>query len=322
MNKIFFFCCLSFLFISCFKKDENNSKNSIGAINTISLVMDDQLWNGSIGDSIRNKFARPVEGLSKEEPLFDINQYPISVMEGFVTKARTIIVVKKGATNHFEIQRNVYATPQTLIQITGKSLTDLLNTIEKKSPLIIKIIQEGEIKAHQLLLNDSLNNLNEIPKQFQLDLKVPKHYSIDFNGHNFIWLKHEFPYGNTNLLLTQYPLKPIQSNDEVMNLVTKVHDSINAFYIKDKMPSSCLYIDKSYPYYVSKVKIDSKPAYEIKGIWRLSDSFMFGSFVTYLILDPKNDRIVSLEGFSYVPSRERRDYMHELESIIKGVKLN
>jgi hypothetical protein len=32
-------------------------------------VIDDQQWNGEIGDSIRNKFASPVIGLPQEEPL-------------------------------------------------------------------------------------------------------------------------------------------------------------------------------------------------------------------------------------------------------------
>lgn len=324
MNKrlFLFFSVLSLLFFSCKKQEGGVPRKSTGKINTIAVVIDDQLWNGIIGDSIRNKFASPVEGLSNEEPQFDINQYPINVMEGFVTKSRTIIVIKQGEENNFTIKKNEYAIPQNVIHITGKTLSDLSNIIEKRSPQIIKIIQESEIKAHQLLLNDSLVDPEAIQKQFKLILKIPKSYSCALKNESFVWFKSEFQSGSTSLLITQLPIGTINSEDNVLEKVIKVHDSIGTLYIRGKEPTSSLYIDKSYPLYLSEIILDGKPAYEIKGTWRLKDSFMFGAFINYLIVDSKNNRIIYLEGFCYIPSRERRDYMHELESIIKGMKIN
>ncbi|MGQ7945996.1 DUF4837 family protein [Flavobacterium sp. WC2509] len=322
MNKIFFFSLVTFLFFSCSKKNENSTRPSTAKINSISIVIDDQLWNGIIGDSIRNKFASPVEGLSKEEPQFDINQYPIHVMEGFVTKSRTVIVVKIGNENYFKINKNQYATPQNAIHITGKSISDILDIIEKRAPQIIKSIQEEEIKSHQLLLNDSLLNPLVIQKQFQLRLKIPKSYSYALKNTSFIWLKNEFTSGNTSLLITQLPISVIHSNDNVLEKVIQIHDSIGALYIKGKDATSGFYIDKSYPIYQSKITLDGKLTYETKGTWRLKDNFMFGAFINYLIVDSKNNRIIFLEGFCYIPSKEQRDYMHELETIIKSVQLN
>ncbi|WP_281636749.1 DUF4837 family protein [Flavobacterium marginilacus] len=321
-NLFLFFYFLTLLFFSCKKQDDDVPRKSTGKINTISVVIDDQLWNGIIGDSIRNKFASPVEGLSTEEPQFDINQYPINVMEGFVTKSRTIIVIKQGEENNFTIKKNQYAAPQNVIHITGKTLSDLLSIIEKRSPQIIKIIQDGEIKAHQLLLNDSLVDPTAIQQQFNLLLKIPKKYSYVLKNKSFVWLKSEFSSGSTSLLITQLPINTINAQDNVLNKVVKVHDSIGDLYIRGKEPASSLYIDKSYPFYLSKITLDGKPAYETKGTWRLKDSFMFGAFVNYLIIDSKNNRIIYLDGFCYVPSREKRNHMHELESIIKGVKIN
>jgi hypothetical protein len=324
MNKTLFllFTFLSLLFFSCKKQEDDMLKKSTGKINTISVVIDDQLWNGIIGDSIRNKFAKPVEGLSNEEPLFDINQFPTNVMEGFVTKSRTIIVVKQGNETNFTIKKNQYAIPQNVIHITGKTLTDILDILEKRTPQIIKIIQEGEIKTHQLLLNDSLVDPKVTQKQFKLTLKIPKNYSYVLKNESLVWFKNEFSSGSTSLLITQLPIGTINSEDNILEKVIKVHDSIGTLYIKGKEPNSSLYIDKSYPIYLSQIILDGKPAYETKGVWRLKNSFMFGAFANYLIVDSKNKRIIYLEGFCYVPSRERRDYMHELESIIKGVKIN
>ena len=45
----------------------------------------------------------------------------------------------------------------------------------------------------------------------------------------------------------------------------------------------------------------------------------YDPYATYSILDKKNNRILVLEGFCYAPSKEKRDLIHELESIIKSV---
>lgn len=322
MKKFFSFFILCFLFFSCSKKKENSSQPSNGKINSISIVIDDQLWKGIIGDSLRNKFAKPVEGLSKEEPQFDINQFPINVFEGFITKNRTIIIVKKGDKNNFSIKKNQYATPQNVIRISGKSLSDLLTIIEKNSQEITKIIQEGEITAHQLLFKDSLLDTQLIQNQLQLSLKVPKTYSYSLKNESFVWLIKEIPSGSTNLLITQFPLNTFKKDKSILNKLTKAHDSIGALYIKSKNSNSSQFIDKTYPIYFSQLTITDLPAYEIKGRWRMKNSFMFGSFIDYAIVDSKNDRVLFIAGFCYIPSGQRRDCRHELEAIIKGVRIN
>ena len=89
----FLFLFLATLFISC-KNREVKPVNALSAsVNEVSVLIDDQLWNGEVGDSIRNKFASSVIGLPQEEPLFTINQYPIKLLEGFVVNSRNSIVI-------------------------------------------------------------------------------------------------------------------------------------------------------------------------------------------------------------------------------------
>jgi hypothetical protein len=320
MNKIAIFLLFVTVLFSCSKKNENPARPSSGKINSISVVIDDKLWNGVIGDSIRNKFAKPVDGLPKEEPLFDINQYPTHLLEGFMTKSRTIIVIKIGSSNVFEIKKDKYATPQNVFHISGISVSDILEILEKHTPQMLQIIEAGEITEHQRLLNDSILNPRTIQKQFQIVLKVPSSYSYVIKEANFIWLKKEFISGSNSLLISQLPLNSIKNNSDVSSRILKLQDSIGALYIKGVEPTSTMYIDQSYPIYFLKTKLDGKVTYATKGTWRLKDSFMFGPFVNYMILDPDKNRILFLEGFSYSPSKDKRDFMHELESIVQGVK--
>lgn len=320
MNKALILFCFLILF-SCSKKQEFNSRHTSGKINAISIVIDNQLWNGIVGDSLRNKFASPVEGLPTEEPLFDINQYPSDVMEGFVTKSRAIIVIKKGGENRFSTQINKYATPQNVFYITGKSVADLLALIEIKTPVIIQRIKKGEIAAQQEVLRDSVVISQTILSQFQLYLKVPKKYSFSIKNNNFIWLKREFSTGSSSILVAQFPMENSNVEASALNLVMKIQDTIGTSYIKGQESDTNRYIDTSYPLYFSTTTLDGQIAYETKGTWRLKNSFMFGPFVSYLVMDSKKKRMVYLEGFCYVPSQDRRNLMHELEAILKGVKI-
>ena len=109
MNKVHFLLLLTALFFfSCKKKGDDANEKTTGDINTISVLIDDQLWKGEIGDTIRNKFASSVIGLPQEEPQFTINQYPIKFLEGYVVNSRNSIVIKKGASSEFEIKKNEF----------------------------------------------------------------------------------------------------------------------------------------------------------------------------------------------------------------------
>ena len=320
MNKThFLFLLIPFFFISCTKKSDTLPRKATGKINTISVIIDDQLWNGEIGDSIRNKFASPVIGLPQEEPLFTINQYPTKLMEGFMTDSRTIIVVKKEEKNEFVIKKNQYASPQNVFHISGTTNAEILKIIEKNTPKIIQIIKETEIAESQRINSLSLLNPQIIANKFRISLKVPSGYLYVVQNNNFIWLKKEIVSGNTSLLIYQVPISSIKKIPNNIANIVKMRDSIGNLYIRGTELDTHMITEEGYAPYLFKVKLNGKETYETKGTWELKNDFMSGPFINYAIVDEQNDRILVLEGFCYSPSNEERDLMHELESIIKSI---
>jgi hypothetical protein len=320
MNKTHFLLVLiPFLLISCLKTEKQPQPVS-GKPNTISIIIDDQLWYGEVGDSIRNKFASPVWGLTQEEPLFTINQYPARLLEGFVTDSRSIIVVKKAATDKFEIIRSK-ALPHNTFRIYGKSVDDIICSIEMNGSQIIKLIRDAEIEKIQQDNSKALLNPAVLKNKFHIDLQIPIGYEYMLHKKNFIWLKKEIISGNTSLLIYQVPIKQLTKSSDIVGNIVKMRDSIG-LYIKGREPNTQMITGEAYAPYFSTISLDRKKTFETKGTWELKNDFMTGPFINYAIVDQANKRILVIEGFCYSPSNQERDLMLELESIIKSVKID
>ncbi|KAF2509041.1 DUF4837 family protein [Flavobacterium foetidum] len=320
MNKThFLFLILSLLLVSCFKSEKQNQHVS-GKPNTISIIIDDQLWYGEVGDSIRNKFASPVLGLTQEEPLFTINQYPARLLEGFVTDSRSIIVVKKTTTEKFEVIRSKNL-PHNTFRIYGKSVDDLICSIELNSAEIIRMIRNAEIQKIQDDNRKSLLNPAVIKNKFHIGLEIPTGYEYMLHRKNFIWLKKDIISGNTSLLIYQIPLRSFNTKNNVVNSIIRMRDSIGR-NIKGREPNTRMITGEAYAPYFSTTILDGKKAFETKGTWELKNDFMAGPYINYSIIDPVYNRILVIEGFCYSPSNQERDLMLDLEAIIKSVKID
>jgi Domain of unknown function (DUF4837) len=303
---------VSSLMISCTLKKDKLTDDSSAAINTISVIIDDQLWNGEIGDSIRNKFASPVLGLPQEEPLFTINQYPVKFFEGFLTDARNILIIKKGVENKFEIKKRAF-------HISGRTTFDILEILEKNASSIIQKIRGAEIAHNQKIFKDSLLDTKKIQKKFNIDVIIPSKYEYVMRRRNFIWLKSEITSGNTSLIIYQIPLKSIHSNNAVNDIIN-TRDSIGKRYIHGSDRGTQMVTEEAYSPYFLKTTLAGRKTYETRGTWQMKNDFMSGPFINYTIFDKENRRILVLEGFCYLPSKEKRDLMFELESMIKSIQ--
>jgi hypothetical protein len=317
---LFLWLFVSFFAASCSFREEKVPEHSSDAINTISVIIDDQLWNGEVGDSIRNKFASPVLGLPQEEPLFTINQYPVKLFEGFSTDSHNIIIVKKGNENKFEFKQNEFATPQNAFHITGKTSFEIIELLEENAPEIIKKMRDIEIVHNQQIFKDSLLDTKKIQKKFNIDLLIPSKYEYVMRRKNFIWLKSEITSGSTSLIIYQIPWKSIRPKYAVTDVVI-TRDSIGRAYIHGSDYGTQMVSDEAYSPYFSKTTLAGNKAYETKGTWQMKNDFMSGPFINYVIFDKAHRRILVLEGFCYAPSKEKRDLMFELESIIKSIQI-
>lgn len=317
---LFFVLFFGILFSACRPKPDREHQIATGPINTISVIIDDQLWNGEVGDSLRNKFAGPVIGLPQEEPMFTINQYPLKLLEGFTTNARNIIIVKKEAQTKFEMVENEFARQQNVIHISAKTTAHLLELIEQHAPEIIQKMHDTEIAENQRIIDTAKIPTQKIRRKFGIDLKIPKGFNYVLQRRKFIWLKKEITSGNASILIYEFPIHRLLTSRNITKSIIQTRDSIGRLYIRGMSGHAPMITEDSYAPYLFRTRIAGRETYEAKGTWELRNDFMSGPFVHYQIMDRSRKRVLVIEGFCYDPSEEKRDIMFELEAIIKSVE--
>jgi len=324
-NIIFLSLFISLLFTGC-KESEEDSKiylaNSSGNINNISVVMDNSLWEGAIGEALRKTLAAPVDGLPQEEPMFSLNQMPPESFSGFVRKNRLFVKIEKGEKANFKIFNDPFAQPQTGVLITGNNSNEIIEQINENSAEIVKSLRDTEIKEKQRRINKSLKDDEKLKKNLGVSLKFPTAYRYAMENDDFFWIRKDIPKGNMEILVYSVPLNQIDSDTSIVANIIRMRDSIGKAHIPGPLEDSYMITEEAYAPYLFDSEIDGKFAYETKGTWEVKNAFMAGPFINYAVRDTVNNRYIILEGFTFAPATAKRDNMFELEAILKSAKID
>lgn len=302
-------------------KDQRILTASSGNINTLLVVVDNLLWDDSVGETIRNVFTAPVPALTQDEPLFSLSQMPSSVFDGFATKNRIILKIEKGGEAGMSILHEVYARPQTVVVVSGKTDQEINDLLEAHGEEIIAAFKAEELKENQRRIQISLMDDTPLQKALGVKLNFQTAYRYAKQDKDFFWIRKDIPTGTMDLMVYEVPLDYIRNGDSTILDIIRMRDSIGEVHIPGPVEGSYLITDGAYTPYLHETTIDGRPAYETKGIWDVKNAFMAGPFINYAIEDKPNNRYVVIEGYVFAPSVEKRNNIFELESIIKSIKI-
>lgn len=323
MKNLFAVIITTLVLFSCGEGSKNQRilSDSSGNINSLSVVVDNLLWENNVGDAIREVIGAPTEGLPQDEPLFTISQLPPQVFSDFTTRSRTILKIEKGKIAATKIGRDVYARAQTLVVVSGKTDTEIIDQLKINADKIIDAFQKEGLRENQRRTNLSLLDVKPIEDKLGVSLKISTAYKIAVEKDNFFWVRKNTRTGSMDLLIYEVPLDLIRKGDNAVDDVVKMRDSIGKTYIEGVLEDTYMVTEEAYAPYIFETSIDNKPTIETKGIWDLKNGFMSGPFINYAIEDKLNNRYVIVEGYVFAPSVAKRDFMFELESIIRTTNI-
>lgn len=309
--------------VACNQEKKKFLPNSNGQINSVAIVIDNQLWNGAVGDTLRNYFAQPLEGVpGAPEPLFSIHQIPPMIFKGNTRNSRNILIIDTNAKNRVDLRDTLFAKPQKVAYIIGQTTDDIISQIQQYAPQIISVFKDNEIKESQSRFKDSPNtNIEDISKKLGIKIMLPSLYSLVKQENNFFWIERRLKGGTANIIIYEMPLNSIPSDDVLRTeAIVKMRDSIGERYIPGREEGMYMVTGTAFAPSVYDISINKHAAVESRGLWEMKNFLLGGPFINYIIEDKANNRCVVLEGFISAPSVSKRDYLFELEAIIKSVE--
>ena len=292
---------------------------STGGVNTLMVVMETELWQGPVGDKIREEFADYVLGLPQREPLFSIPQIPPSVFEGTPTYSRSVLYVEQEESSLAHINTDIYAKPQNVAVATGANPEELIRNLDSLAPKAIAAFKALEIAETQKRIRRSLSKDRALEEEFGIRLNVPSLYKVGKREDNFVWMDIQIPKGTMNLIAYEMPMNSFASDSTLVEDIVRMRDSIGQKYVPGPNEGTYMITEKAFAPHLFVVEIGGKKAVEVRGMWEIHGYPMAGPFLCYIINDVENNRKMVIEGFTFAPSTGKRDYMFELEAILKSV---
>ena len=283
--------------LSCSDNQQKLLPASSGNINNISVVTNDELWEGAVGEVIRENFGRPIYGLPQIEPIFSLSHIPSKVFSGFATKSRTILKIDVSENEGVFNFKNTYASPQRIIQITANSPDKIIKIINENLNSIYSTMYFNEIQEKQRRISKNLNKTQAIKKNTGVSLKFPSAYRVAKVDSNFVWIRRDIETGSVNLFIHR------QTNLTEQSIIEK-RDSISKIYIPGPVENTHMSTDLIYTPNTQQINVGGKQVFETRGLWEIEGQFMAGPFLNFQIKLGDNDFIM-LDGFVYSPGSQK-----------------
>ncbi|NIJ44018.1 hypothetical protein FHR24_000457 [Wenyingzhuangia heitensis] len=309
------------------KEKQDNSymiPESTGRINHIIVVVEPQHWKGKIGKAFKELIAEPMIGLPQPEFQFNISTIPPKAFNKMFQHSRNLLVLQLSDKETFRTTKDKYAKPQTIVELKAATVDELVALIASKGPEMIDVFKNEDIKTIQ-----KENRKNKIATKIKalsglgVKMDIPNKYRVVMDTLNsFMWMRSHISGGiangdqTNNLLAYEAPM--FDDSKPVLEQIIKNRDRVGKAYIRgNNVDKMYMITEAARTPVVKEIRIDGKKAYETRGTWEVFGAFNAGPFLNYSIIDKKNNRVVVVEGFNYAPSVNKRDFMFELEAVLK-----
>jgi hypothetical protein len=311
--------------LSCFENEEEKkelvAKNPYLNQNSVTVLIPISLWNGKIGEKIREKFAAPIAGLRDHESVFTLLPIHTNYFPTDAKASRNILIISSSFKTQTTHVKNKYTENQNVYTIQGKNEEIVLNQLQISAKKIMNTFYNSEL--YFLLSKNKTNTKlqNQIKKKFLVDIQIPTDYHKGLQGVNFLWLRKDVGSGNNNLLIYTASFSALYNKNPLVTSSLFIRNQVSEKYVLGKTNGSYMITEQAYYPSFHTTEIQNNLAYEMRGSWEFHNDFMTGPYINFAIRDNKRKRFIIIDGFAYNPVHSKKELLFEMEAIIKSTKI-
>lgn len=321
-NRLFILLLSSIVigFTACNKTTQTSMmKNVTGKAGELVVVIAPNAWDGAPGIKIQEILGQSQLGLPQGEPIFDLINIPLEAFGDIFKTTRNLLVTSISSSvseNKIAFMRDVDAYTQAVVYLNAKSQNDFVQLFTENADKIVGFFMKAE--RDRLLLNYSKYNgkaVSDATKEvFGININVPPGFNVAEKNDSFMWIRFETPAISQGILIYSYPYT--DENTFSANYMLAKRNIELRNNVPGPTDGSYMTTENAVPVIFNTLKKDGNYAAEMRGLWKVENDFMGGPFISLSMLDLLNNRVLTLDGYIYAPSKDKRNFLRQVEAMI------
>jgi hypothetical protein len=327
MKKISYFAVIIVLLtaVSCHHKSGTSGIKvdnfSTGKAGEMILAIDTNYWSKAAVKAIYEVIQQPQPAVNQIEPMFDVIECSNADYKASFMRHRNIVQFDYNpdyAGNTFEIARNPITNPQILVKIRGNQQDSCLALFLAHKDEIVKAMYANDIarlqNAHRKLNNPVIEK--QIKDKFGISMTIPDGYFVGREEEDFLWLCFRTPKNDRFVMIYKSPKYELTTE----NIVAE-RDRITKAYIQGAVAGAYPLVAniEGFPM-AQELQIRYHKGVELRGLWETVRDKMGGPFYSFTQVSPDSTSCITVDGFVYAPQEQKRDYLREVEAIVKSIQ--
>ena len=314
--------CIALVFFSCDKGSKGKKTflpNVTGAAGEVVVVLDKAVWEESIGKMYNDILREEFPMLPQSESIFDVVMIPPTAFTDIFKSHRNIVITKVGsefAQAQIVLQRDVWAAPQTVLNIVGPTYPAIAKMLNDEKDRFVQLLEQAERdRVVQNAIRYEEKGLRKLlEKKFDISLNFPKGYQLRLDTTDFVWISHETPDISQGIFIYQYPYT--DENTFTLNYLVEKRNSFVNKYVPGPTEGSYMITETLIAPIFQPLMYKNRYFGQLRGLWDVQMHPMGGPFVSYTTVDEERNRVITVEGYIYAPRFNKRNYVRQLEALL------
>jgi hypothetical protein len=235
---------------------------------------------------------------------------------------RNIIITKVGdefKEAQIVTQRDVWAAPQTVINIVGPTYPAIERMLAQEKDRLIQLLEQAErdrvVQNAKKFEAEGLRRLVE--RKFDMSMYFPTGYTLNLDTTDFVWISYETPHTSQGIFIYEYPY----TDDNTFTadyLVEKRNDFLKRF-VPGPTPGSYMVTETLIPPAFNSLMFKGRYFGQLRGLWDVHQHPMGGPFISLTTVDEDRNKVITVDGYVYAPRLNKRNYVRQVEAILQTI---
>lgn len=284
------------------------------------VVCDKKMWDSPAGDTVFNLFTADVYGLPQPEALFrTVHVAPESFTSIFRTHRNVLILTPtKDGKGRVEVRRDVWATPQVVVEAHYKDSEGLIRLMQQAEQRVKAQLLNAEAERVKVSYSAQLEEgLMPVLADYRISMAIPKGYKLVKREADMCWLRYDSEKVNQSIIVFREKV-----NGDVAMLPDSLivaADRMGRKHVPGPDPETHMSIYREYPPMTTDIELAGQKAVRQVGLWRVDGAMMGGPFVHYAVNDIERGHTLHLFALVFAPAEEKRNLVLQVDAIIKSM---